>query len=111
MSEAQRSVFDYYIVDVSAAADDYDLEMAINHALNWGVSAERLMLGSVHGRTVTDNDKTVHSSLNRAAYFAQNAGPLAGVGIYDVGTDYYNSDIIYKQTRGLIQQLNPAKGK
>ena len=63
VSEAQRSVFDYYIVDVSAAADDYDLEMAINHALNWGVSAERLMLGSVHGRTVTDNDKTVHSSL------------------------------------------------
>ena len=111
VSEAQRSVFDYYIVDVSAAADDYDLEMAINHALNWGVSAERLMLGSVHGRTVTDNDKTVHSSLNRAAYFVQNAGPLAGVGIYDVGTDYYNSDIIYKQTRGLIQQLNPAKGK
>ena len=111
VSEAQRSVFDYYIVDVSAAADDYDLEMAINHALNWGVSAERLMLGSVHGRTVIDNDKTVHSSLNRAAYFAQNAGPLAGVGIYDVGTDYYNSDIIYKQTRGLIQQLNPAKGK
>ncbi len=80
--EAQRSVFDYYIVDVSASADDYDLEMAINHALNWGVSAERLMLGSVHGRTVIDNDKTVHSSLNRAAYFAQNAGPLAGVGIY-----------------------------
>ena len=111
VSEAQRSVFDYYIVDVSAAADDYDLEMAINHALNWGVSAERLMLGSVHGRTVTDNDKTVHSSLNRAAYFAQNAGSLAGVGIYDVGTDYYNSDIICKQTRGLIQQLNPAKGK
>ena len=29
VSEAQRSVFDYYIVDVSAAADDYDLEMAI----------------------------------------------------------------------------------
>lgn len=111
VSEAQRGVFDYYIVDVSAAADDYDLEIAINHALNWGVSAERLLLGSVHGRTVIDNDKTIHHSLNRAAYFAQNAGPMAGVGIYDVGTDYYNSDIIYKQTRGLIQQLNPAKAK
>lgn len=109
--EAQRSVFNYYVIDASTASDDYDLEIVLNHAFSWGVAVDRFLLGSVHGRTVTDREQTVHTALSRAAYYALHSGPLAGVGIYNPGTDYYDSEIIYKHTRGLIQQLNPAKVK
>ena len=34
--------------------------------------------------------------------------PLGGIAIYNISADYYDTDIIYKQTRGGIQFLNPA---
>ena len=38
-------------------------------------------------------------------------GPLAGLGIYNIGDDYYDAYINYKQTKHAIGLLNPANPK
>ena len=59
--------------------------------------------------TLTDYNGVTRNAIAGAAYGALNMEtPLGGIAIYNISADYYDTDIIYKQTRGGIQFLNPA---
>lgn len=110
VSEAQRSVFNYFVLDVSEATDEYDIDAIVLHAIDFGkISAEHILLAVTPEGSITDYDGVTRTAISGAAHSALSMeAPLGGIAIYDVSTDYYDADIIYKRTRGGIQLLNPA---
>ena len=110
LPEAQRSLFNYFVLDISAASDEYDIETSVLYATGYGKAApERLLLAVTPDGTLTDYNGVTRNAIAGAAYGALNMDtPLGGIAIYNISADYYDTDIIYKQTRGGIQFLNPA---
>lgn len=109
LPESSRSLFDYFVLDISSAADEYDVEVVVRLATDHGkTAADRLLLAVVPGATLTDYNGVTRNSITGAASSALTMGPLGGIAIFNISADYYDADIIYKQTRGGIQFLNPA---
>lgn len=109
LPESSRSLFDYFVLDISTAADEYDVEVVVRLATDHGkTAADRLLLAVVPGTTLTDYNGVTRNSITGAASSALTMGPLGGIAIFNISADYYDADIIYKQTRGGIQFLNPA---
>ena len=50
-------------------------------------------------------------AIAEAAKSVITMGPLAGLGIYNIGDDYYDAYINYKQTKHAVGLLNPANPK
>lgn len=108
LSSAAADAFQYLLLDVSKAADDFDLEYQVRVTLNY-FPASKILLTTLPGGSLTDAVGTVRNSIAGAAVFARDfSQPLAGIAINDIAADYYDPDIIYKRTRGAIQLLNPA---
>lgn len=108
LSSAAADAFQYLLLDVSTAADDFDLEYQVRVTLNY-FPASKILLTTLPGGFLTDAVGTVRNSIAGAAVFARDfSQPLAGIAINDIAADYYDPDIIYKRTRGAIQLLNPA---
>ncbi|WP_458409599.1 glycoside hydrolase family 18 [Bacteroides congonensis] len=110
LPEAYRSLFNYFVLDISDASDEYDIETSVLYATGYGkVAPERLLLAVTPDGTLTDYNGVTRNAIGGAAYSALNMEtPLGGIAIYNISADYYDTDIIYKQTRGGIQFLNPA---
>lgn len=110
LPEAQRSLFSYFVLDISEAADDYDIETEVRLATGYGnTAAGHLLLAVTPEGTLTDYNGVTRSAIAGAAHSALHMEtPLGGIAIYNISDDYYDADIIYKQTRGGIQFLNPA---
>ena len=110
LPEAQRGLFSYFVLDISAASDEYDIETEVRLATGYGnTAAGHLLLAVTPEGTLTDYNGVTRSAIAGAAYSALNMEtPLGGIAIYNISDDYYDADIIYKQTRGGIQFLNPA---
>ena len=110
LPEAQRSLFNYFVLDISGASDEYDIETSVFYATGYGKAApDRLLLAVTPDGTLTDYNGVTRNAISGAAYSALNMEtPLGGIAIYNISADYYDTDIIYKQTRGGIQFLNPA---
>ena len=56
-----------------------------------------------------DEEKTASDAISALALRIPELGPLGGLCIYDVNTDYYGSEVVYAATRTAIQTLNPCK--
>ena len=110
LPEAQRSLFNYFVLDISGASDEYDIETSVFYATGYGKAApDRLLLAVTPDGTLTDYNGVTRNAIAGAAYSALNMETLlGGIAIYNISADYYDTDIIYKQTRGGIQFLNPA---
>ena len=87
-----------------------DIETEVRLATGYGnTAAGHLLLAVTSEGTLTDYNGVTRSAIAGAAYSALNMEtPLGGIAIYNISDDYYDADIIYKQTRGGIQFLNPA---
>lgn len=108
LSAATIDAFDYFLIDVSRAADTYDIEYQVRVALNT-VPADKMLLCVAPGSSITDAAGVTRNSIAGAAVAAMSFSPiLGGIAINDISADYYDPDIIYKRTRGAIQLLNPA---
>ena len=107
LPEAQRSLFSYFVLDISAAADDYDIEMEVRLATGYGKTAPgHLLLAVTPEGSLTDGNGVTRPAITGAAHNALNRETsLGGIAIYNVSADYYDADIIYKQTRGGIHAL------
>lgn len=110
VSEAQRSAFNYFVLDISGATDEYDIKTSVLYAMGYGkASADRLLLAVTPEGTLADLNGVTRTSIAGAVHCTLSMEtPLGGIAIYNISADYYDADIIYKRTRGGIQLLNPA---
>lgn len=105
-----RSKIDYFILDTEKTEDVQDVRMQILNATGYAaVPAEKLMLGAEASAKLRDEDKTEFAAFDEMSRRVISYGPLAGLGVYNIGEDYYHSDLNYKTIRQAIQTLNPSK--
>ncbi|WP_294557115.1 glycoside hydrolase family 18 [uncultured Bacteroides sp.] len=108
--ETSRDIFDYFISEIPAEADEFDVESILMYNAGFGIGS-RLLLAVEPGYTLTDKMQKTYSAMGWVAgYLADYASPIGGIAVHSISADYYNTEIIYKQTRGVIQILNPALG-
>jgi hypothetical protein len=109
IAEADRAKFNYFVLDTTAAAHVMEVDMAIDYATGYAsVPASKIILSATPSATITAVDNTKKDALTEVSRMVFTAGPLAGMGVYNVGEDYYDASINYRRTKQVIQLLNPA---
>ena len=81
LPEAQRSLFNYFVLDISGASDEYDIETSVFYATGYGKAApDRLLLAVTPDGTLTDYNGVTRNAIAGAAYGALNMEtPLGGI--------------------------------
>lgn len=111
----------YIVLHQTRATTAYALSRAVRMSLREGVPTDRFIVGvapvppdandPTTGRFADADGNLTLRALTEAAVWvtAPEAGyTKAGLGIYDIQNDFYNTSLIYKYTREAIDILNPA---
>lgn len=107
--EADRDKIDYFILDSESTAYAQDLRFQVLTALDYAkVPASKLLLGSNLEGTIQNEERQKCSDVEELARRVVSLGPLAGLGISNIGSDYYSYDGNYATIRSAIQLLNPS---
>lgn len=108
--EADRAAVDYYVLDSEATEYAQDLRFQVLNALDYaGIPREKLLLGADMDGTIRNEAREKCGDLEELTRRVVSLGPLAGLGISHISSDYYSYDGNYVRTRAAIQLLNPSK--
>lgn len=101
---------DYFVLDTENIGNVTDLKLKVLHTVGYdGVPAAKLLLAAESGFPFLDGDLVEWDSVEETARHVIPLGPLAGLGVYNIGEDYYHTEMNYSVTRRAIQTLNPSK--
>ena len=65
LPEAQRSLFNYFVLDISAASDEYDIETSVLYATGYGkADPDRLLLAVTPDGTLTDYNGVTRNAIS-----------------------------------------------
>lgn len=107
--EADRSKVDLFVLDSEKTENTQDLRFQILTALDYAkVPASKLLLGADMDGIIQDENREKCASVPELARRVVSFGPLAGLGITNISSDYYSYDGNYVVTRAAIQLLNPS---
>ena len=107
--EADRSKVDFFVLDSENTEYAQDLRFQILTALDYAkVPAAKLLLGADMDGTIRNEEREKCASVPELARRVVSFGPLAGLGITNISSDYYSYDGNYVVTRAAIQLLNPS---
>lgn len=107
--EADRSKVDLFVLDSEKTENTQDLRFQILTALDYAkVPASKLLLGADMDGIIQDENREKCASVPELARRVVSFGPLAGLGITNISSDYYSYDGNYVVTRSAIQLLNPS---
>lgn len=110
LSAADREKVDYIVLDTEAIDNVLEVKLKVINATDYaGVPAEKLLLAAEVGMPLKDEDRTEWAAVEEMARRVIPNGPLGGLAAYNIGADYYNSDMNYRMVRQAIQTLNPSK--
>ena len=109
LEETLASSVDYVVLDSDRTYNITELKMQVANALDYaGIPEERLLIAAAAGSPFTDADGTEYAAVAGMTEQVAALGPLAGLAVYNVGTDYYGLDRNYSALRRAIQVLNPS---
>lgn len=107
--EADRSKVDLFVLNSEKTENTQDLRFQILTALDYAkVPASKLLLGADMDGIIQDENREKCASVPELARRVVSFGPLAGLGITNISSDYYSYDGNYVVTRAAIQLLNPS---
>lgn len=107
--EANRDVFSRYILSTTSAKSASQLSLFIDEAIHYaGVPSDKLLITADPELIVNDNDGKLASQVTFFSTQVIDGGPIGGLLIRNVITDYSHSDATYQETRIAIQTLNPS---
>ena len=107
--EADRSKVDLYVLDSKETAHSQELLFQVLSAIDYaGVPAGKLLLGADIDGTIQNEEREECNDVEELTRRAVSFGPLGGVGIYNIKSDYYSYSGNYVITRAAIQLLNPS---
>jgi len=104
-----RDKVDYYVLDSEDTAYAQDLRFQVLTATDYaGIPASKLLLGSDMDGTIQNEEREKCHDVEELAKRVVSFGPLAGLGISNIASDYYSYSGNYVITRSAIQLLNPS---
>lgn len=110
--QSSRDDFNYYVINTTDAKDVYAVKLEVGYANEYtGVPLEKIIISVMPSGKMTDKDNKEVVAVPYMASLVPQTGPVAGLGIIDIGADYYNASKNYPLTNGAIQLLNPSPKK
>lgn len=110
VASADRAKIDYFVLDTERTTNVTDLKMQVLGATGYAaVPAEKLLVAASAGSSLLSEDQTEYAAITEMANRVVSLGPLAGLGLYNIGEDYYDAKLNYTLIRNAIQTLNPSK--
>lgn len=107
--EADRSKVDFFVLDSENTEYAQDLRFQILTALDYAkIPAAKLLLGADMDGTIQNEEREKCAAVPELTRRVVSFGPLAGLGISNISSDYYSYDGNYVVTRAAIQLLNPS---
>lgn len=105
-----REKVDLFVLDTERTEHVQDVKLQVLNAAGYAaVPAEKLLLAAEAGAPLNDEDRTEHAAIEEMSRRVVSFGPLGGLGVYNIGKDYYHSEMNYLMIRQAIQTLNPSK--
>lgn len=105
-----RAKVDYFVLDTEATTNVTELKMQVRGATGYAaVPEEKLLLAAAAGSPLIVEDQTEMAAITEMTARVVSLGPLAGLGLYNIGDDYYDAKLNYPLIRNAIQTLNPSK--
>ena len=110
--QANRNDFDYYVINTTDVQDVYAVRLQVAYANEYaGVPLQKIILSASPSGKMMDTAGKEASAVSLIASLVMQVGPVAGLDVIDIGTDYYNASKNYPLTNGAIQLLNPSPSK
>lgn len=112
VSAERRADYDYYILDASQMNNVLTLREEVDYTIQrLGIPAAKLLVATTPAQTIDDNQLKEQPALSEIAKCVMAYGPLAGLAVFDISSDYYSPNINYPQTKAAISMLNPSYAK
>lgn len=101
------SQIDYFVLPSETVENAYSLSNLLQDALDCGVPGEKIILAVSLGGSWYDSSNAERPVVPSMADNVINFGPLAGLALYDIMSDYYSFDGNWLTLRKTISRLNP----
>lgn len=101
------SQIDYFVLPSETVENAYGLSNLLQDALDYGVPGEKIILAVSLGGSWYDSSNAERPVVPSMADNVINFGPLAGLALYDIMSDYYSFDGNWLTLRKTISRLNP----
>ena len=98
---------DLFVLATETVENGYDLRNTVLDATNWGVPKEKMLLAADFGGVYYDSDNAETPVLEAMADNVISFGPMAGLALYGIESDYYHYDGDWLTLRSLISRMNP----
>lgn len=110
VAAADRAKVDYFVLDTEKAEDVSEVQQQVLNALDYAaVPASKLLLAAEAEAEIRDEGRVSYAAIEELSRRVISFGPLAGLGAYNIGKDYYHSEMNYMIIRQAIQTMNPSK--
>lgn len=107
LSPSDIDRIDLFVLATQAIETDFDLRNYLGDVLEAGVPLDKMLLSvSTQGafRNIENAELPV---LEAMADRVVNYGPMAGLALFDIESDYYHYDMNWSSLRSVIHRLNP----
>lgn len=98
---------DLFVLPTETIENSYDLNNLLQDVLDLGVARDRVLLSVSMKGSWYDTSNAEQPAVPSMADNVVTYGPLAGLAIYDIMSDYYNYDGNWLTIRSTISRLNP----
>lgn len=106
---ADLEKLDYIVLNTAAIESAVKLKLQVTNALEtYALPKEKVLLAAKIGAQLVDEDLKKVDAVTEMPNRVVSLGPLGGLAIYALGTDYYQANMNYQISRTAIQTMNPS---
>lgn len=107
LSKEDIDKIDLFVLSTETIETDFDLRNFFSDVLETGVPRDKMLLSVSKEGTFRNPENVELPVLDAMADNVINYGPIAGLAVYDIESDYYHYDMNWSALRSIIHRLNP----
>ena len=107
IAQEDMEKIDLYILPSETAENTYELRNIVLDAADSGIPADKMLLAADFSGEFYDSENASADVLTSVADHVVSLGPLAGLALYNIESDYYHYEGDWLTVRSLISRLNP----
>lgn len=98
---------DLFVLATETVENTYDLRNVLDDALERRIPREKILLSASRNGAFYNSENVELPVLEAMADNVVDFGPMAGLALYDIESDYYHYDRNWSSLRSVIHRLNP----
>ena len=107
ITQEDMEKIDLYVLPSETAENPYELKNIVLDAADSGIPADKMLLAADFTGEFYDSENVSADVLTSVADHVVSLGPLAGLALYNIESDYYHYEGDWLTVRSLISRLNP----